>query len=89
MAEPVARGGAQRHGRIYRTYWSILNAADPSRTVAKSDRPLIEADPELTRPLETKMYVRDIVFTTGIVEAGEHYILASGGTDIACRNVHF
>lgn len=33
---------------------------------------LLEARPALTRPLEGKIYVRDMVFTTGIVDAGDH-----------------
>lgn len=73
---------------IYRTYWSILDAGDPSRTVIQSDQPLLEAAPMLTRPLEDKMYVHDVVFTTGIVDAGEHYIVASGEADLACRVTH-
>jgi beta-1,2-mannobiose phosphorylase / 1,2-beta-oligomannan phosphorylase len=73
---------------IYRTYWSILDAEDPSRTVAGSHQPLLEAAPTLTRPLEDKMYVRDVVFTTGIADAGDHYVVASGEADLACRITH-
>ena len=73
---------------IYRTYWTILDADEPSITVAASSRPLLEAAPELTRPLEDKMYVRDVVFTTGIADAGDHYIVASGEADLACRITH-
>lgn len=73
---------------IYRTYWSILDRDDPSRVVRASDEPLLEAAPELTRPLEDKMYVRDVVFTTGIVDAGDHYIVSSGEADLACRITH-
>jgi predicted GH43/DUF377 family glycosyl hydrolase len=73
---------------IYRTYWSILDAEDPSRTVAGSDQPLLEAAAELTRPLEDKMYVRGVVFTTGIADGGDHYVVASGEADLACRITH-
>ena len=73
---------------IYRTYWTLLDAENPSRTVAYSHRPLLEAAPELTRPLEDKMYVRDVVFTTGIADAGDHYVVASGEADLACRITH-
>ena len=34
------------------------------------------------------MYLRDIVFTTGIAEHGDHYIVASGEADLACRITH-
>ena len=34
------------------------------------------------------MYVRDVVFTTGIADAGDHYVVASGEADLACRITH-
>ena len=34
------------------------------------------------------MYLRDVVFTTGIVDAGDHFIVASGEADLACRITH-
>jgi predicted GH43/DUF377 family glycosyl hydrolase len=73
---------------VYRTYWSLLDADDPSNILATEDEPLLEADPELTRPHEDLMYVRDVVFTTGIAEAGDHFIIASGEADLACRITH-
>jgi beta-1,2-mannobiose phosphorylase / 1,2-beta-oligomannan phosphorylase len=73
---------------IYRTYWSLLDAEQPWRTLAGSDAPLIEAKPELTAPLADLMYVHDVVFTTGIVDAGDHFIVASGEADLACRITH-
>jgi len=73
---------------IYRTYWSLLDPAEPSRVLATSHRPLLEASPELTAPLEDLMYVRDVVFTTGIVEAEDRFIIASGEADLACRITH-
>ena len=73
---------------IYRTYWTILDADDPSRTVATQHPPLLEANPALTRPLEDQMYVRDVVFTTGIAEHGDVYVVASGEADLACRITH-
>jgi len=73
---------------VYRTYWTILDRDDPARTVATEHRPLLEANPELTRPLEDRMYVRDVVFTTGIAEHGDVYVVASGEADLACRITH-
>jgi predicted GH43/DUF377 family glycosyl hydrolase len=73
---------------VYRTYWSILDREDPSRLIRTEHAPLLEAAPELTRPLEGKMYVRDVVFTTGIADAGDHYVVASGEADLACRITH-
>ncbi|THD37419.1 MAG: glycosidase [Sphingomonas sp.] len=73
---------------IYRTYWSILDRDDPSKLVRTSHTPLLEAAPDLTRPIEDKMYLRDVVFTTGIVDAGDRYVVASGEADLACRITH-
>ena len=73
---------------IYRTYWSILDRDDPSQVVRTSHDALLEAAPELTRPLDDKMYVRDVVFTTGIADAGDHFVVASGEADLACRITH-
>ncbi len=73
---------------IYRTYWSILDRDDPSIVVRSGNDPLIEANPDLTRPIEHQLYLRDVVFTTGIVDAGDRYIVASGEDDLACRITH-
>lgn len=73
---------------IYRTYFSILDRDDPSITLRTDHHPVLEASAELTAPLEDKMYVRDVVFTTGIAEHGEVYVVASGEADLACRITH-
>jgi predicted GH43/DUF377 family glycosyl hydrolase len=73
---------------IYRTYWSLLDRDDPSRVVASSHTPLLEPSPELTQPIEHQMYLRDVVFTTGIADAGDVYVVASGEADLACRITH-
>jgi beta-1,2-mannobiose phosphorylase / 1,2-beta-oligomannan phosphorylase len=73
---------------IYRTYWSLLDQREPWRVLATQHEPLMVANPELTRPLEELMYIRDVVFTTGIVDAGDHFIVASGEADLACRITH-
>ncbi|WP_374942716.1 glycosidase [Sphingomonas sp.] len=73
---------------IYRTYWSILDRDDPSVTVRTEHAPLLEAAPALTEPLKDAMYVQDVVFTTGIADAGDHYVVASGEADLACRITH-
>jgi beta-1,2-mannobiose phosphorylase / 1,2-beta-oligomannan phosphorylase len=73
---------------IYRTYWSILDRNDPSIVVASDHAPLLEANPGLTEPLEHQMYVRDVIFTTGIAEHGDVYVVASGEADLACRITH-
>jgi predicted GH43/DUF377 family glycosyl hydrolase len=72
----------------YRTYWSLLDPQEPWKVLATSHEPLLEANPELTLPLAEQMYLTDVVFTTGIADAGDHFIVASGEADLACRITH-
>lgn len=72
----------------YRTYWSMLDRDDPATVVRTGALPLLEAAPALTTGLAHQMYLHDIVFTTGIVDGGDHYIVASGEADLACRITH-
>ncbi|MES3084180.1 glycosidase [Sphingomonas faeni] len=73
---------------IYRTYWSILDKDDPSITVATEHTALLEPNPALTEPLKDSMYLDNVVFTTGIADAGDFYVVASGEADLACRITH-
>jgi beta-1,2-mannobiose phosphorylase / 1,2-beta-oligomannan phosphorylase len=73
---------------IYRTYWSLLDRDDPSIVLRSEHKPLIEPDATLTDPLKELMYLDNVVFTTGIADAGDHYIVASGEADLACRITH-
>ena len=63
---------------------------DPSRILRLEDeQPVLEANPELTRPISHQMYLpTPVVFTTGVADAGDHYIVASGEADLACRITH-
>jgi predicted GH43/DUF377 family glycosyl hydrolase len=71
---------------IYRTYWALLDVVDPSKILELHDKqPLLEANPELTSVIQNQMYISDVVFTTGIVESGDDYFIASGESDLACR----
>ena len=70
----------------YRTFWAILDAKDPQKILHLEDGvPLLEAEPSLTEMIKDKIYLTDVVFTTGIVSDGENFILASGEVDLACR----
>lgn len=73
---------------IYRTYWSILDRDDPTKTIVTQHPPLLEPAPKLTEPLREAMYVDNVVFTVGIADAGDHYVVASGEADLACRITH-
>jgi len=74
---------------IYRTYWAMLDEENPASIIYNSDeQPLLEANAELTQKINSQIYLEDVVFTTGIVDAGNHYIIASGELDLACRITH-
>jgi predicted GH43/DUF377 family glycosyl hydrolase len=73
---------------VYRTYMSVLDRDDPSRTVRTDHEPVLVANLELTQPLDHQMYIHDVVFTTGIADGGDVYIVASGEADLACRITH-
>ena len=49
---------------------------------------LLEPNPALTEPLKDQMYLDNVVFTTGIADAGDFYVVASGEADLACRITH-
>lgn len=72
---------------IYRTFWALLDRDDPSQILRLEDRePLLEADAALCAPISARMYLpTPVVFTTGIVEDGDDWIVASGEADLACR----
>lgn len=72
---------------IYRGFWAMLDRDDPATILRLEDRePLMEADPDLTASLSHQLYLpTPVVFPTGIVNAGDHYIVASGEADLACR----
>lgn len=74
------------HAGIYRTFWALLDADDPSKILRLEDHvPILEADPALTAHLGAQMYLTDIVFTCGMVDEGDCYLVASGESDLACR----
>lgn len=73
---------------VYRTYWTLLDRDDPSVSVRTDHNALLEPAPELTAPLAHQLYLKDVVFTTGVLDAGDHFIVASGEADLACRITH-
>jgi len=71
---------------IYRTFWALLDKANPLKILHLEDTlPLLEAKPELTGPMSDRIYLHDVVFTTGIAPYGNDFIVASGELDLACR----
>ena len=73
---------------VYRTYWSLLDDNDPSIVTGGSHDPLLEPAVTLTDALRDLMYIDNVVFTTGLADAGDHFIVASGEADLACRITH-
>ncbi len=75
---------------VYRSFWALVDIYDPSRILRLEDEaPLLEAYPALTRPLADQMYLSSpVVFTSGIADVGDCYIVASGEADLACRITH-
>lgn len=75
---------------IYRTFWALLDRDDPGIVLRLEDgTPLIEADPALTAPIAHQLYLpTPVVFSTGMVDAGDRYVVASGEADLACRITH-
>jgi len=75
---------------IYRTFWALLDRDDPAKILRlEEDVPLIEAHAALTAPIENLLYLpTQVVFTTGIADGGDHFIVASGEADLACRITH-
>ncbi len=85
--------GVERRDGIgtYRTFWALLDRDDPSVVLRQEDgAPLIEEAPALTAAIADQRYLPSpVVFTTGIADAGDSYIVASGEADLACRITHF
>lgn len=73
---------------VYRTYWTLMDRDDPSIAMANGHAPLIEPNAALTDPIAHQLYLHDVVFTTGIIDDDDHYIIASGEADLACRITH-
>ncbi len=74
---------------VYRTFWALLDAQDPTRIIHLDDtEPVLESSPTLIDPIREQLYLSDVVFTTGLVDAGDYYVVASGECDLACRITH-
>lgn len=74
----------------YRTFWALLDRDDPTVVLRQEDGvPLLEERPALTEAIADRRYLpAPVVFTTGIVDAGDVWIVASGEADLACRISH-
>lgn len=81
--------GVERRESVgaYRTFWALLDRDDPATVLHQADDvPLLTERPELTAPIADRRYLpAPVVFTTGLVDAGDQYLVASGEADLACR----
>jgi predicted GH43/DUF377 family glycosyl hydrolase len=80
--------GVEKNGDlgIYRTFWALLDGNDPLQILHLEDQAaLLESKPALTSGISHQVYLNNIVFTTGIAEHGDTFIIASGEMDLACR----
>ncbi|PZU10905.1 glycosidase [Sphingomonas sp.] len=75
---------------IYRTFWALLDREEPWKILRlEDDAPLLEANPGLTAAIAHQLYLpTEVVFTTGIADGGDSYVVASGEADLACRITH-
>lgn len=83
--------GVEAGGRVgtYRTYWALLDARGPTRVLRSEDQvAVLEPNVTLTAPLRDRMYLDGVVFTTGLADGGDHWIVLSGEADLACRVTH-
>ncbi len=81
--------GTERRDKVgvYRSFWALLDRDDPATILRLEDEvPVLEADAALCAPIADRLYLpTPVVFTTGMVDGGDHWIVASGEADLACR----
>ncbi len=74
---------------VYRTYWALLDKNNPAQILHLDlENPILSSDSDLTKDLSSNIYLQDVVFTTGIVDFGDVYIVASGELDLCTRITH-
>jgi len=80
--------GVENQGEvgIYRSFWVLLDKDEPAKIIHLEDTsPLLEANSMLTQNIRHQVYLEHIVFTTGIADHGDEFIIVSGELDLACR----
>ncbi len=74
---------------IYRTFFALLNREKPYQIEhIDFESAVLEAEPDISHKLCESKYLDDIVFTTGIVEQKDFFIVVSGELDLCCRITH-
>ncbi len=73
----------------YRTFWCVLKKDKPNKIkYINLENPVMESNSTLTNKFDKIKYVDNVVFTTGIEEYNNKYIIASGELDLCCRITH-
>ncbi len=73
----------------YRTFHAFLDAGNPTLVLEVNDEvPVLEPRPDLLEPWASLSYLTGVVFTTGIADGGDDFVVASGEDDLACRITH-
>jgi predicted GH43/DUF377 family glycosyl hydrolase len=83
--------GVDKCGPIgcYRTFHAIARADNPKEIIYVDDtNPILESRADLIQNHIQQVYLDGVVFTTGIEEAGDFFIIASGESDLLCRITH-
>lgn len=83
--------GVEKKGIVgtYQTFWALLDKDKPSKIIyIDMQNPVLTSNLELTKNLSDSIYLHDVVFTTGIVDYGDNYIVASGELDLCTRITH-
>ncbi len=74
---------------IYRTFSCLLDKDHPYKILSIDyDKSILESNSSLTEDLENIKYISDVVFTTGIENHNDKFIIASGELDLCCRITH-
>ena len=80
----VQRGGIHNIG-IYRTFVALLDKNNPTKIVKIKYTPFLEPNLKLEQQIKGKMFLKNIVFTTGIIPHGKDYLVCSGEGDTVVR----
>lgn len=83
--------GVEQNGviGIYRTFSCLLEKNHPYKILSINyEDPVLESKSSLTEDFENIKYISDVVFTTGVENHNDKYIIASGEIDLCCRITH-
>jgi predicted GH43/DUF377 family glycosyl hydrolase len=74
---------------IYRTFLALLERKDPGKIKYLDEHnPILESNYQMVKNFKEKIYLKNIIFTSGIIEHEDHHIVASGELDLCCRLTH-